>query len=167
MRTLVSPLALALLPLSACATVPTRPPAGDVESIVYETGPCFGACPVYRVTVNADGSGLFEGRRFTPVTGERAFRVTPAQFLAFARHLESVRPVSGVVRYAGENCRQIATDMTSVEVTWRAAGAEQQLYFYYGCDLERNEALGAHLIEAPDYLPPVAELLGRPPPDPR
>ena len=49
---------------AACATVP---PAASAQSISYETGPCFGACPVFRVTVSPDGSGTFEGRRFTAV----------------------------------------------------------------------------------------------------
>jgi len=31
---------------------------GDAPRIIsYETGPCFGACPIYRVTLNEDGSG--------------------------------------------------------------------------------------------------------------
>ena len=92
------------------------PPAASAQSISYETGPCFGACPVFRVTVNSDGSGTFEGRRFTAVTGERGFRVTPAQYRAFADQLAPLRPASGTMRYAGEACEMTATDMPSAEV---------------------------------------------------
>jgi hypothetical protein len=147
--------ALALsLALAACATVPDPGLGQPVESLAYETGPCFGACPVYRVTVSRDGTGLFEGRRFTAVTGTRSFRVTPAQFDAFARQLAPLRPSRGEVRYAGESCAMTATDLPSAEVTWQSAGGDRQLlYFYYGCDMERNRAIAERLSAAPSLLP--------------
>ena len=148
---------VASLALAACAT--TAGAAGEeVDSVSYETGPCFGACPVYRVTVNRDGNGLFEGRRFTAVTGERRFRVTPAQYRAFVGHLAPLRPASGERRYSGEACESMATDLPSAEVTWRAVD-RQSLYFYYGCDMERNRAIAERLRSAPDLLP-IGELIG-------
>jgi len=153
------PLAVAAaLTSTACATVP---PTAPVESISYETGPCFGACPVFRVTVNSDGSGTFEGRRYTAVTGERGFRATPEQFRAFAAQLAPLRPASGTMRYTGEACEMTATDMPSAEVTWRSGASEQQLYFYYGCDMEKNRAIAQRLNDARDLLP-IGDLLGNP-----
>ena len=40
-------------------TASPAPAAAQVTSISYEATPCFGFCPIYRVTVRADGSGLF------------------------------------------------------------------------------------------------------------
>jgi hypothetical protein len=151
-------LALALAALTACATVPAT--ASPVHAIAYETGPCFGACPVYRVTVNSDGSGTFEGRRFTTVIGARGFRVTPEQYRAFARQLEPLRPDHGTVRFAGEACETMATDLPSAEVTWRSAEGEQRLYFYYGCDMDRNRALAERLSAAPGLLP-IGDLISQ------
>ena len=123
-------------------------------SISYETGPCFGACPVYSVTVNSDGSGTFEGRRFTAVEGRRSFQVTPAEFERLLAHLDPIRPASGSVRYSGETCEQMATDLPSAEVTWRMLGdGQQQLYFYYGCDMERNRPIAERLNRVPELLP--------------
>jgi len=141
-------LVLAALPASASAQ-----PATPVQSIIFETGPCFGTCPVYRFHVNSDGSGVFEGIRFTAFTGRRPFRATPRQYQAFARQLEPVRPARGAVRYAGEACRSTATDLPSAEVTWRSRRGTQNLYFYYGCDMQRNRALAQRLRAAPDLLP--------------
>lgn len=142
------------LALAACATVPAAGSDRPVESLTYETGPCFGACPVYRVTVNRDGTGLFEGRRFTAVSGAQRFTLTWAQFSAFARHLAALRPAQGERRYSGDACASMATDLPSAEVTWQAAGGERQLlYFYYGCDMERNQAIAERLRAAPDLLP--------------
>lgn len=154
-RTAACALALAL---AACATVPAT--GADLESISYETGPCFGACPVYRVTVRADGSGTFEGRRFTAAEGERAFRATPAQFGALAAHLAPVRPAHRSVRLAGEACTMTATDLPSAEVTWTGRAGTQSLYFYFGCDMERNRALAERLRAVPGLLP-IADLIGR------
>jgi hypothetical protein len=142
---------VAFAALSACATGPAD--ATPAETIRFETGPCFGACPVYRVTVTGDGSGVFEGRRFTAVTGTRAFRATPAQYRAFARQLAPLRPARGSVRYAGEACRSTATDLPSAEVTWRSRRGTRSLYFYYGCDMDRNRAVAERLDAAPRLLP--------------
>jgi hypothetical protein len=144
-RTLI-PLALA-----ACATM--APTEGGLTSVSYETGPCFGACPIYRVTVSADGTGIFEGRRFTTVPGERRFRVTRAQYRAFAAHLAPIRPAEDQRYWGPPLCRQMATDLGSAEVVWRSAGGERHLYFYYGCDMARNRAIVERLTAAPGLLP--------------
>ena len=77
--------------LAGCAKTGTRPDGKPVpiegDSITYETGPCFGACPVYSVTVRPDGTGVFDGKRFTAVSGVRAFTLTKAQYDAFAARL--------------------------------------------------------------------------------
>ena len=145
---LVIAIALAALPASASAR-----PVTPVQTIYFETGPCFGTCPVYRFHVNSDGSGVFEGIRFTAFTGPRPFRATPAQYRAFARQLEPVRPRRGAVRYEGRACRAMATDLPSTEVTWRSRRGAQSLYFYHGCDMQRNRALAERLNAAPGLLP--------------
>ena len=156
-------LALAALALasSGCMTMADRPMPVESESISYETGPCFGACPVYKVTVRPDGTGTFEGRRFTSVTGERRFTLTPAQYRAFAAELAPLRPREGSVRLSGEACRQMATDLPSAEVTWFSQiGNSQSYYFYYGCDMEANRPIAERLSRAPTLLP-IREMIGR------
>src|SRR5512139_4200220 len=118
-----------------CVTTGDAPGAApDPQRISYETGPCFGACPVYRVTVSADGEGQFEGKRFTAVQGQREFRVSPDEYRAFAAALAPLRPAGGAVRYDGPpRCKRMATDLPSVTVTWHGSdGAEQSLFYYYG-----------------------------------
>jgi hypothetical protein len=148
--------------LAACAPqAATEPhsqlPSADhrVASVTIETGPCFGACPVYVMSVNEDGSGTFEGRRFTAVSGAREFRVTPEQYRAFVAHLEPVHPESGVIRYdAPPRCARMATDLPSTDVKWRTGdGRQQELYFYHGCDMEKNRAISERLSKAADLLP--------------
>jgi hypothetical protein len=141
-------------------TVADAPVAIESDSIAYETGPCFGACPMYRVSVSPDGSGTFEGRRFTAVTGTRTFRVTPAQYRAFAAHLAPLRPAEGAVRLSGEACASQATDLPSAEVTWFSQiGNSQSFYLDFGCDMDRNRAAADRLRTAPGLLP-IGALIG-------
>ena len=153
--------ALALLAAFALAGCATLPADGNAPRIIsYETGPCFGACPIYRVTVNEDGTGLFEGRRFTAVSGARRFTVTRAQFRAFAAQLAPDRPAEGERRYSGPPlCARMATDMPSVEIVWQGSG-EQRLYVYYGCDMERNRPMFERLSAAPRLLP-IGDFIGQ------
>ena len=53
----------------------------------------------------------------------------------------------------------MATDLPLVDVKWRSRGAEQELYFNYGCDMESKRAIAERLGSAPDLLP-IASLIG-------
>lgn len=131
-----------------------------LETISYEAGPCFGACPIYKVTVRSDGTATFEGINFTAVRGVRQFRVTPREYRAFANHLAPIRPARGSIDYNGsDRCRVMATDMDSATVTWVSRRGTQRLHLYYGCDLERNRALARRLRAAPGLLP-IGDFIG-------
>ncbi len=143
--------------------IPAGPSASIVrgEMIRYTTSPCGGACPVYTVTVRPDGTGTFEGQRFTAVTGARDFRVSPAQYEAFLTRLAPYRPRSGSVRTAPgtPSCGQHATDMPSVEVQWDGKAGHRALSYYFGCDRTRNAGMADALGVAPDLLP-IGSLIG-------
>ena len=148
--------ALAALPAGAAP-----PPGAPVETISFETGPCFGRCPIYRFTISSSGDGRFEGIRFTAFTGARPFHASHAQYRAFARQLEAIRPARGAVRYEGSACRTMATDLPSTQVTWRSRRGTQSLYFYHGCDMQLNRALAERLNAAPALLP-IGDFIGSP-----
>jgi len=141
---------------SACATIPAHPvPA----SISYETGPCFGRCPVYRVTVRADLTGTFEGRRFTQVTGTREFRVSPDAWHAFIARLAPLRPRGARSVTPGHaECAPVATDMPSATVRW-SGSSQDRLDFYYGCRNPANQATAEALRAAPGLLP-IGDFIG-------
>ena len=161
MRAIVAAIALGTAScVAGPAGYPPPPTAGMVETIRYETGPCFGACPVYVVQVSSNGHGLFEGRHDTAVKGERTFAVTPHQYAEFRRRLEPYRPPGPERRVAEPNCGGlVATDLPSVEIIWSAKGPPQRLYVYYGCDMERNAAMFRALREAPEALP-IQQFIG-------
>ena len=155
--------ALMLAGCSAQMHGPTPPPAAKPLSITYATGPCFGFCPVYTVTVSADGTGRFNGALNTSAKGPRDFKVSPAQFKAFADALAPWRPVGDRRIAPGEpGCKQPATDLPSVTVDWKGAGPAGSLYFYYGCGREAPKGMANALGHAPDALP-IAAFIGEQP----
>lgn len=163
--------------LTSCATLPTAeparpqaqqparvPPAGDavanLASITYSTSRCMGGCPVFAVTVTADGRGSWEGQRYVAALGEQAFAVSPTQFAAFAGALAPHRPSGDRRLVTQAECRQFATDMNGVDIVWTdRAGKRDVLSAYFGCDMEANRAMFEDLRAAIRALP-LAALIG-------
>lgn len=161
MTRLLLPLAL-LLP--GCAMKDEAPPAHHqpdaLDSIRYETSPCFGTCPVYSVTVSRAGNGTFQGQRFTGAAGTETFAVTREQFEAFAKALAPYRGKTGG-QAGGGNCPRMHTDDTGVRVTWTATnGRIQTLSHYFGCDSPEYDAMEAGLRDAPSKLP-IGDMIGK------
>jgi len=49
--------------------------APEIVSIALRRGPCFGTCPVYEVTLAADGTATWNGERFVDRTGRHEGQV--------------------------------------------------------------------------------------------
>lgn len=154
-------MALAMLPMlggcvMAVGNTTTETVSAPIEParITYQTSPCFGTCPVYRVTIEPDGAGVFEGQRFTKVVGIRQFQLTPAQHRAFVAKLQPYRPQGERLLQPGQpGCQNAPTDMPSVDIRWvGSSGVSQHLVYYYGCrmhDQGMNEALRSAPYELP------------------
>ncbi len=52
----------------------------SIQAVTLVRGPCYGMCPVYRVTLSRDGSAAWEGEAFTDRLGLYAGRVDPGGF---------------------------------------------------------------------------------------
>ncbi len=152
--------------LAGCTTDAAGQPAGEAttaETITYETKECYGACPVYVVTLDtATGTGMFEGRAATAVSGPRGFAATPAQVAAFRARLASTRGVAdGSMMPNGARCQVQASDLPGAAVTWTApGGATVRREVYFGCADDGNAPVIADLRAAPNALP-IAALIGK------
>lgn len=166
MQRMTMAMTAAALATTACTTGGAGPVAGGAsppagEPIRYATSPCFGRCPVYAVTLRPDGSGTFEGERFTAVTGARRFTADAATYRRFAAALAPYRPRGErLVQPGSADCANAPTDMTGVDVRWGEPPAGDHLSFYNGCRAG-NEAMAAALRDAPALLP-IAALIGAP-----
>ena len=67
--------------LAVCLLGAAATQAQDTEAnvaITLERTACFGACPVYTITILEDGTVLYNGERFVEVTGEQTSEIDPA-----------------------------------------------------------------------------------------
>jgi len=143
--------------LTGCVTTSD---AAQPQSVRFETTPCFGSCPVFAVTVSADGHGTYEGGRFVKVKGGHVFTATPAQVKAFFDRIRPFRP-DGEVRYNMGNCPGPAhTDSPSVNVQWISASTTDSLDWYLGCRVDALQKIEPDLYNAWQELP-LDDLVGR------
>ena len=156
----------ATLAASACATV--DPPPADLpgEVIVYAPsyGPfCFG-CVSMTLTVAEDGRVWIEreqdisAKRATHAENEPVWRttrelitVTPEQLSAFRNRLAPYRPAGRRI-LGNDDCSVMFTDMPGTTVSWRSAGATDELIYDFGCDPEKWSTMRDDLKAAPSLL---------------
>lgn len=146
--------------LAACSQTP--PPSSQpspVQSVDFETTPCFGSCPVFKIRLFSDGKGEYEGGRFVARKGAHSFTATPEQVQAFYERLGPFRP-QGEVRYDHGNCPvPVSTDSPSIDVRWRSAAGEDALHWYRGCRVPALTRITPDLYEAWKELP-LDDLVG-------
>jgi hypothetical protein len=156
--------AVIAMALAACARPEPRPdarpdaaPGGAADSIALERGPCYGACPTYRVVIGADGRIRFastERDRTTNGTADGAAGAVEAlvRRAGAAGFFELPEEITADPAL----CRDRATDQPTVTVTiYRAAGVKR-VVDYRGCApapavegrLERLRALEAAVDSA-------------------
>ncbi|HXH15965.1 MAG TPA: DUF6438 domain-containing protein [Sphingomonas sp.] len=139
-------------------TSSTAPP--EIQTVTYATTPCHGFCPVYTVTVAADGTGMFTGTSNTAVVGERAFKATPAQVAGFFDQLRPYLPVGELLLSGPNECKTYASDLPSADVRWTGGTGSGHLLFDFGCARDQHVALADALRAAPQALP-ITDLIGK------
>jgi hypothetical protein len=154
---LAAPLTAALL--AGCSDERPRQ-AQTPQSVEFETTPCFGSCPVFKITVFSDDKGRYEGGRFVAQKGAHEFTATPKQLEAFFDRIGKFRP-QGAVRYDIGHCPVPAhTDASSVEVRWKGPAGEDSLHWNLGCRDPQLSAIQPNLQEAWKELP-LDDLVGK------
>ena len=130
--------------LGACAPAP-RPPAEPAaqpaphaaarDVITLERGPCFGTCPVYRVTLARSGAVQFEGRRFVADSGVSSGTVPAARVDSLFGELESSGyfELADSYRSGDAVCTRYATDLPTVITEVRLGGRTKRIEHDRGC----------------------------------
>lgn len=77
-------LALALSGCGGSFATPTRyspePPCDTSHPLAeLDRNGCYGWCPIYRLTICADGTAVYDGGRWVKIGGRRKRRLTPTQ----------------------------------------------------------------------------------------
>jgi hypothetical protein len=133
---------------------PNEATAGSGAAITLERTPCFGGCPVYRVSVAPDGLVSYEGQADVRHLGAASKRIQPERVSALVAELERGGYFSFAPRYtpAEPACGRYATDSPTAITSVRMGNRTHRIEHDYGCGaapgalvvLERriDEALG-------------------------
>ncbi len=140
---------LALLALVACGAqestvettqppTPTAEPTVDLSQLVIslERGVCFGFCPIYRVTIEGDGTVTWEGEQHVEVVGTETAQIEPEQVQELVAAFQALDFFALKDSYT-EKCEpdgtcSTVTDLPSTTTTINLNGQIKSVTNYYG-----------------------------------
>ncbi len=97
--------------------------------IILERTACYGVCPIYKLTVKADGSVLFEGEKFTKTKGKAEGRISKEKVRELVKEFEK----ADFFDLNGEyDCYQM-TDNPSALTSIQINGKKKSIDHYRGC----------------------------------
>ena len=130
-------IAVAAFAIASCATTTDTGGMGEVRSITMEDEPCFGFCPVYRITLTPGDNYVLDGQRHTATQGISEGRLQAGSFEAAVEALETAgfRSLPEDLTYNNaEACPgPQVSDMPSTIVTVEYANGSNTVNHYHGC----------------------------------
>ena len=130
---ILTAITIVTLPGGGCNRAP-RPSGQDNATITIERTPCFGKCPVYRLTLRGDGTVVFEGKANTDSTGRFVGRVSPANVAALLRFANEIAYFSFADTYAmGQGCAPYIADMPHVITSIALPARTKRVDADHGC----------------------------------
>jgi hypothetical protein len=132
---------LAGLAMAGCnrtqAPTPTR--AVHADSIVLERSPCFGFCPVYRLSLRANGTMRYESHtRGDSTVASDSLAPSAVAWLGGEAERVGFFALPPVIAQDSTLCSARATDHPTATVTIFHADAARQVVDYHGCYTGRN-----------------------------
>ena len=135
LRNSLPPSIAAIALLAGCQALLAKPVPTDFL-VTFERGPCFGTCPVYILTVSADGTASFNGVSFVQAEGTHSASLSPEEVT------ELHRAVLDANFFGLEDRYEVgATDLPSILTTVTMDGQIKTVYHYgLGCGTELDSA---------------------------
>ena len=131
---------LGLMVLAGCGQrspeVPTPEAASSTTTrVTLERGPCFGTCPVYRVSLDGQGRVDFVGTRFVRREGADSSRVAPEQVGRLVDSLDAAGYYALADQYVSDSpaCGRYATDAPTVTTSVQSNGRTKTVRHDHGC----------------------------------
>jgi hypothetical protein len=104
----------ALFLLSASVVAAGAPPEPAITKITLERTPCFGACPVYKLTIHRSRKVEFEGKAHVWEVGRQTGRISAEDFQKLVKKIEEINFFSLKDRYDGKNADGSGTTVTDL-----------------------------------------------------
>lgn len=135
-----------LIPVAAVALIACAGPLHASQSasqavpddfvIKLERTSCFGACPVYSVSVDAKGAVTYEGKKFVRVEGRQTDRIAVSRVAELAATVDRIRffELDNQYRYIrnADGTTTSVTDLPTTLVTVTRGGQTKQIEDYIG-----------------------------------
>jgi hypothetical protein len=115
---------------------PDTVPGTTVIATLERTG-CYGECPVYRLTVNSDGSVVYVGTRWVKVLGRQVYKISEAQIAELQAAFERAN-----FNQMRDYDKVESTDDDWAHISYRRGGGFKRVRHYHG-DNAAPPALGA------------------------
>jgi hypothetical protein len=108
---------------------------GTFDVVTLERTACFGACPEYKVEVDAQGAVKYEGRNDVAVKGLQTSKVSNSDldFLRAAIKRMQFSDLRSTYEKASDGCKEVWTDLPSIIVTIKAGTSEKKVSYNTGC----------------------------------
>jgi hypothetical protein len=105
---------------------PDAVPGAQVIATLERTG-CYGECPVYRLTVNSDGSVVYVGTRYVKVLGRQVYKISEAQMAALQAAFEHAN-----FNQLKDYDKVESTDDDWAHLSYRRGGGFKRVRHYHG-----------------------------------
>jgi hypothetical protein len=112
--------------LMACVTSTATSVSPDTRISMQRTA-CFGACPIYTVSITGSGEVSYNGRRFVRVTGEQHGQASSADVAHLVAMMDNAHFFS-----LNDAYRASVTDLPSTEITFERGGQAKTVTDYGG-----------------------------------
>ncbi len=114
------------------------PKTYDLKSVVIklERGPCYGPCPIYKLTIHGEGKVVYVGERFVQVEGKKTSLISKKKMRELVSEFEKTDYFALKNRYDREDWTCNPSTITSIEIQ----GRKKRIYHYHG-DCSAPEAL--------------------------
>ena len=129
--------------LPALAQRQTRRRAPRTNVITLERTACFGACPIYNLTIFSDGTVQYVGTRFVKKLGSATGRISRRKLRGLIREFDRIDYFNLDDDYTpgSRACPHAPTDMPSAITSFTRKGNTKTIRHYHGCHEESLTAL--------------------------
>lgn len=139
LRHCVITFALVLFFLGGCDETEPLLTQNEIPSdttISLERTACFGPCPIYTVTIVADGTVTYNGEKYVRESGVIVSSISEENIRKLIREFEKINYFEYEDDYGYDSvelCQQIATDNPSAITTFTIRERSKRINHYYGC----------------------------------
>jgi (2Fe-2S) ferredoxin len=131
----------------------------DVRLTLERTA-CFGVCPVYTVTIYADGTVIYEGTNFVDITGKQTANIGPET----VDRIVAIFAEAGYFTWEDEYTQMLVTDLPSAITSVTHEGETKRIVRYEGDDTAPIEL--PYLERWIDEIASTSQWVGQEPPYP-